>query len=381
MKLKIKLKLFISTFLLGLFFHGAAYALAVETPASHAILIDLQTNTVFLNKNADERMPTSSMSKTMSLYVVFDALKQGQLRLDDEFTVSEKAWRMEGSKMFIKVGTKVKVEDLIRGVAIQSGNDATVALAEGIAGTEEAFVERMNIRAKELGMNNSHFMNSSGWPDPEHYSTPRDLALLAQHIIQDFPEYYHYFAEREFTYNKIKQPNRDPLLGRVSGADGIKTGHTEVAGYGMIGSAIRDGRRLVLVVNGLADQKARADESARLIEWGFRNFQNQKVVTAGEVVDTAKVWLGVDAEVPLAAGKDLILTLPAAKRRDIKLTTMYQEPLQAPIKQGDVIAKLRIEIPDQEALFVDLQAAKDIPRKGLFGRVMARFKYLIGSRG
>jgi len=354
-----------------------SYAASFETPATHAILVDIKTGTVLLDKNADAHMPTSSMSKAMTLYMVFEALKQGQLKLDDELPVSEKAWKMEGSKMFIKVGSKVKAEDLIRGVAIQSGNDATVALAEGLAGTEEAFVERMNIRAGELGMANSHFMDASGWPAPEHYSTPRDLALLAQRLMTDFPEYYHYFGEKEFTYNKIHQPNRDPLLGKVAGADGIKTGHTDIAGYGLIGSAIRNGRRLVLVINGLPSEKARAEEGAKLLEWGFLNFENKEIFKAGDPVGTAKVWQGQEDEVPLAAEKDLTVVLPIARRAEMKMAVIYQGPLPAPIRKGSLAAKLHITIPDQPPLDVNLLAGKDVERKGVFGRVAARVRYLL----
>jgi len=366
--------------LAALFLFGAAvpsYALPIDTAATHAILVDVDTGTVLLNKNADVHMPTSSMSKTMTLYLVFDALKQGQLKLSDEFTVSEKAWRMEGSKMFIKVGSKVKVEDLIRGVAIQSGNDAAVTLAEGLAGSETDFAGRMNERAKELGMSNSHFMNASGWPVPDHYSTPRDLALLARHIIVDYPEYYRYFGEKDFTYNKIHQPNRDPLLGKVDGADGIKTGHTDIAGYGLIGSAKRNGRRLILVINGLQSEKARAEEGARLMDWGFRNFEKKTLVKKGDQVEVAKVWLGQETDVPLIADKDLTVVLPAGRKSDVKMTVNYKAPIEAPIKQGAVVGKLHIVIPDQDPVDVNLVAGKDVERAGLFTRVAARFRYLV----
>jgi D-alanyl-D-alanine carboxypeptidase (penicillin-binding protein 5/6) len=375
-----KMKIFLSVvvFLLA---SGVApvYAVSIDTPATHAILVDVNTGAVLLDKNADVHMPTSSMSKTMTLYMVFDALKQGQLKLTDELPVSEKAWRMQGSKMFIKVGGKVKVEDLIRGVAIQSGNDATVALAEGLAGTEEAFVERMNIRARELGMANSHFMDASGWPAPEHYSTPRDLALLAQRLITDFPEYYHYFSEKEFTYNKIHQQNRDPLLGKVEGADGIKTGHTDIAGYGLIGSVLRNGRRLILVVNGLADEKARREEGAKLLEWGFRNFENKQILKAGDEVEKARIWLGKEDEVPLVAEKDLTVVLPVASRSDIKMTVSYAGPVKAPIKKGALLAKLNVTIPDQPPVSVNLLAAADVERKWLLGRIADRFHYLVSG--
>lgn len=360
-----------------LFSTPVAYAEQIETLAKQAILVDTGTGVVLLDKNADERMPTSSMSKVMSLYVIFDALKQGRLQLEDEISVSEKAWRMEGSKMFIKVGTKVKVEELIRGVAIQSGNDAVVALAESVSGTEEAFADAMNVKAAELGLANSHFVNASGWPDPDHYSTPRDLATLAQRIITDFPEHYHYFSEKEFTYNKIRQQNRDPLLGRVQGADGIKTGHTEVAGYGLIGSAQRDGRRLILVVNGLPDEKARGDEGARLMEWGFKNFETKKIISKGEIIDSAKVWLGDKSAVPLSASSDMTVVLPRTQRAQLKLTLSYQEPLKAPVKKGEQAALLRVELPGQKPVEMPLLAGEDVARKGVFGRVADRLGYLL----
>ena len=274
----------------------------------------------------------------------------------------------------------MKVEDLIRGVAIQSGNDATVVLAEGLAGSEDAFAERMNARAKELGMNNSHFMNASGWPVPEHYSTPRDLATLAFHLLSDYPEYYHYFGEKEYTYNNIHQANRDPLLGKVAGADGIKTGHTDIAGNGLIGSARRDGRRLILVINGLPDEKARAEEGARLMEWGFHNFENRTLFKKGEAIGQAKVWLGQEEEVPLVAEKDFTAVLPIAKRTDMKMTIRYNAPLVAPIQNGALVAKLHIEIPDQPAQDINLLAGSNVVRKGLLGRVADRAGYLLGSR-
>lgn len=361
-------------------FSAKVGAETIDTTASHAILMDAETGSILLDKNINERMPTSSMSKTLTLYAVFDALQKGTIKLEDEIQVSEKAWRMAGSKMFIRVGSNVKVEDLIRGVAIQSGNDATVALAEALAGTEEAFAERLNVIAKDLGMTNSHFMNASGWPDPEHYSTAHDLAILAKRIIADFPDHYHYFAEKEFTYNNIRQHNRDPLLGRLAGADGIKTGHTEAAGYGLIGSAIRQGRRLILVVNGLQSEKARQEESIRLLEWGFRNFENKKVLQKGLALETAEVWLGDKEKVSLVTDQDMTVTLPVSARADIKMSVTYMSPLKAPIKKGDAVAKLLIKIPGQSPRQVDLLAGEDVARKGFFGRAFAQAHYLLTER-
>lgn len=350
---------------------------AIDTLAKQAIIVDANTGTVLLEKEANERMPTSSMSKTMTIYMVFEALKSGHIKLDDEFLISEKAWRMQGSKMFVPLGEKVKVEDLIRGILIQSGNDATIAMAEGVSGSEEAFVDAMNKRAQDIGMTSSHFMNASGWPDPEHYSTPRDLALLAYRIINDFPEYYSYFSEREFTYHNIKQQNRDPLLGRVPGADGLKTGHTDIAGYGLIGSALRDGRRVIMVVNGLASEKERLEEGVRLMEWAFRNFELKTVAQKDATVENAPVWLGESAEVPLVAEKDVQMLLPRAGRADVKVAAVYNSPLKAPVQKGAEVGVLKIEIPGQQPSEVKLLAGADVARKGLFGRIKARLEYLV----
>ncbi|MFH1158178.1 MAG: D-alanyl-D-alanine carboxypeptidase family protein [Pseudomonadota bacterium] len=373
--MKKKIPLFAAAFLLACV--TSSHAAVLSTPATHAILLDAGTGTVLLDKNADDRMPTSSMSKVMTLYMVFDALKKGQLKLNDNLPVSEKAWRMGGSKMFIKVGSRVKVEDLIRGVAIQSGNDATVALAEGLAGSEEAFAGHMNSRAREMGMTNSHFMNASGWPVQEHYSTPRDLSLLAFRMLADFPEHYHYFGEKEFTYNRIHQFNRDPLLGKVTGADGIKTGHTEIAGYGLIGSASRGGRRLILVINGLQSEKQRAEEGTKLLEWGFRDFESRKILKKGDPVAEAEVWLGQEDKMPLVAETDMTAILPVIGRENVRMTAIYEAPLIAPVRKGVLAGKLRIEIPDQLPVEVNLLTGKRVGRKGISGRVMDRFFYLL----
>ncbi len=351
----------------------------LETKAKQAIIVDVNTGVVLYEKDAHVRMPTSSMSKVMTTYMLFEELKKGAIKLDDTILVSEKAWNMGGSEMFIEVGERVRVEDLIRGIVIQSGNDATVAVAEGLAGTEEAFAEAMTVRAKELGMKESNFKNASGWPDPDHYSTAHDLAILAYRTIQDFPEYYHYFAEREFTYNKIRQPNRDPLLGAVAGADGLKTGHTEAAGYGLMGSAIRDGHRVVMVINGLESIAERKEEGIRLLEWAFRNFERKKLVKQGEAVDRAAVWLGKTPDVELVAAKDLDIVMPRTRRNDVRMSVSYQAPLAAPVKKGTVVGKLKVEIPDQAPMEVDLMAANDVPRLGAFGRAKARAKYLLSG--
>ncbi len=350
------------------------------TVAKQAIIIDYDTGMTLLEKNPDEKMPTSSMSKTMTVYLVFQALKEGKLKLDDTLPVSEKAWRMEGSKMFIEVGKQIKVEDLIQGVIVQSGNDATVALAEGIAGTEEAFADRMNTKAESIGMSNSHFMNASGWPDPDHYSTARDLSTLAVHLIRDFPEDYKYYSEKEFTYNNIRQPNRNPLLYRNIGADGIKTGHTEGAGYGLMGSGARDGRRVVMVLNGLESEKVRAEESARLLDWALRSFENVKIFAAGETVEEAPVVMGKSATVPLVIQKDLNVTVPVSVKNDLKVEVAYKGPLQAPVKKGQQVGVLRVDSPRIGKIELPLIAGADVGRIGFFAGTIAKARLMLDGR-
>lgn len=351
-----------------------------DTIAREAIVIDYDTGTVLLDKNADQKMPTSSMSKTMTIYMAFEALKNGKLSLDQKLPVSEKAWRMQGSKMFVEVGSAIAVEDLIRGIIIQSGNDATIVLAEGISGTEEGFADMMNAKAREIGMDNSHFVNASGWPDPEHYSTARDLATLAVHTIRDFPDFYKYYAEKEFTWHNIHQMNRNPLLFRDIGADGLKTGHAEEAGYGVIGSGTMDGRRVVLVVNGLADEKERAQESARLLEWGLRNFENAKLFTAGDTVEQAYVAMGESEQIPLIVNEDIVVTVPKAVRNDLKVTALYETPLIAPVKKGDQVGTLRVDIPRVGVREYPLMAGQDVDKLGLIAGTLTKAKMMLGAR-
>lgn len=354
----------------------------IETSAREAVMIDVVTGAVLLAKNADQRTPPSSMSKLMTVYMVFDKLKRGDLQMSDELPVSPKAWRMQGSKMFVMVNSQVKVEDLLRGVIIQSGNDATVVLAEGLAGTEEAFAEQMTRKAKELGMTGSQFKNASGWPEDGHYMTVRDIATLGQHIIKDFPEYYPIYHEKEFTYNKIKQGNRNPLLYDQTGADGLKTGHTEAAGYGLAASVERNGRRLILVVNGLGSMQNRADETRRLMEWGFREFENYKPFRAGETVAEADVWLGSQKTVPLIVDQDVVATLPRRVRDNAKITLKYNGPLAAPIARGATVGKITIESPDAETIEVPVKAAASVERLGFMGRMSAALSYLLwGTAG
>ncbi len=341
--------------------------------------MDYDTGRVLLEKNADEKMPTSSMSKVMTIYIVFDMLKKGQLSLEQEFTVSEKAWRMQGSKMFVELGKTVKVEDLIRGVVIQSGNDATIVLAEGVAGSEDAFADMMNKKAEELGMVNSHFMNASGWPDPEHYSTARDLAILAKAMVHDFPDYYKYYSEIEFTYHNIKQGNRNPLLYKNMGADGMKTGHTDGAGYGLIGTGIHKNRRTIMVVNGLESMNERASEGAKLLDWGMKNFENKTLVKAGQPVDKARVVLGEQENVPLVVKDDVFVTIPKTAANNYKASVSYKEPIEAPVKTGQQLGTLNIEIAGGDKISVPLYAGKEVKRLGFFSGALIKALMLVSG--
>lgn len=342
----------------------------LDTTAKFAIIIDHVTGAVLLEKEPDASMVPSSMTKLMTAYIVYEMLRGGRLKLDQELPVSERAWRMGGSKMFVQVGTSVKVEDLIRGVIVQSGNDACIVLAEGIAGSEEQFAELMNAKARDLGLERTTFRNSTGWPHPEHRSSARDIATLARRIIRDFPEYYHYDAEKSFRYNGIEQQNRNPLL-QKNLADGLKTGHTDEAGYGLVASADRNGRRVIVMVNGLETMRARAEESERLLEWSFREFENVTLFTAGDVVEQAPVHLGTAPTVPLVGGRDVVMTMPRGWRNRAKVTLSYSTPVPAPVQRGTKLGTLAVSGQGVPELEVPLLAGADVPRLGLPGRAIA----------
>ncbi len=360
---------------------------AVETIAKSAVLMDAETGTLLIDKNAAEPMAPASMSKLMTVYMVFDRLRDGRLSLDDTFLVSENAWRTGGVKsgsstMFLEPGKRVSVEDLLRGIIIQSGNDACIVVAEGLSGSEENFAAEMTERGRQIGLKNSTFKNATGWPNPEHRMSPMDLAVLAKHTIKDFPDYYRYFAETSFAYNGISQSNRNPLLYKNMGVDGLKTGHTEESGYGLTSSAVRGDRRLILVVNGLASKKERSAEPQRLLDWGFREYDNYALLKSGEVFEEAQVWLGSQPTVQLIVEADLTLTLPKKSRRDMKVTVNYQGPLPAPIKKGQQMATLNINVPGMDPVQVPLVAAADVEQLGLFGRLGAAFRHILwGSSG
>jgi len=353
-------------------------ARAIETTAKQAILMDFETGTVLMEKNARSPMYPASMTKVMTAYIAFQRLSEGRLSLDDEIPVSEKAWRKGGSKMFIEVGNRVRVEDILRGIIVQSGNDASIALAEALSGTEGAFAEKMNETALDIGMTDTQFRNSTGWPDPEHYTTAYDLARLAQRLIADFPEYYHYYSETEFTWNEIRQGNRNPLLYRPGlGADGLKTGHTEAAGYGLTASAKRGDQRLIAVINGLDSVRARGTEAEKILEWGFRNFENRTLFKAGDTVEEAGVWLGVEETVPLVTKEPVRLTLPRSGNADMTAVVRYDGPIPAPIAEGAHVATLTVSATDLQPIEIPLYAAHTVEKLGFMGRILAAARTLV----
>lgn len=355
-----------------------------EITARQAIVLDYQTGFVMFERNADDRMPPSSMSKIMTAYMVFKAIKEGRMSLEDTLPVSERAWRMQGSKMFVPLGGRVKVEDLIRGMIVQSGNDACIVLAEALAGTEEAFAEQMNVEARRLGLTASNFRNATGWPDPDHYTTARDLATLARRVIDDHPEFYRYYREVEFVYGRdertgreIRQGNRNPLLYRNIGADGIKTGHTEAAGYGLTASAQRDGRRVIAVFNGWPSMRTRAEESERMIDWAFREFQTYRLFSGGQEVERADVWLGQKPGVALLTARDVAITMPRRLRPQLQARVIYDNPVAAPVREGQVLGRVVMSAPGIAPVDVPLLASESVDRLGFAGRMGAAVNYLV----
>jgi D-alanyl-D-alanine carboxypeptidase (penicillin-binding protein 5/6) len=336
-----------------------------QTAAAHAMLIEAESGSVLFEKAADDLIPPASLSKLMTQEVVFNEIKQGRLNPTTEFIVSTNAWRRGGapshtSSMFIPIHSKVSVDDLLHGAIIQSANDACIALAEGISGNESTFAELMTKRARELGLAKSTFGNSTGLPDPRQLMTARELAKLARHLIETYPDYYKYYSEREFTWNKIRQFNRNPLLNLNIGADGLKTGFTKEAGYGLVGSAVQNGLRLIVVVNGLRSEKERADEAKKLLEWGFHSFQSGLLFAAGQEIAQAKLYGGVKGHVPLMARKEVRLMVPRGSRDKIIARVVYSGPVRAPVEQGQKIGTLKVWRGESVVLEVPLQAAESV---------------------
>jgi D-alanyl-D-alanine carboxypeptidase (penicillin-binding protein 5/6) len=364
-----------------------ASAQSISTPARHALLLDASTGSVLFEKDADTAFPPASMSKLMTVYLAFDAIKNGEMRLDDEVVVSDEAWREwnnRGSTMFLRARDVVTVADLLRGIIVLSGNDACVVLAEHMAGAQETFVDWLNAKAVDLGMTSSHFANANGWPAEGHVMSARDLATLALHLATDFPDLYPMFAEREFLYKDFRSNrfNRNPLLGNFPGADGLKTGHTEESGYGLAASAEREGRRLVLVVGGLGSTAERMRESQRLMQYGFRNFSTYPLFRTGETVEHAEVWLGEDLTVPMVIGEDLSITMSRRQRAEMKVSAEYTNPVAAPITQGQKLGELIVDLPGRQPIRLPLLAGRTVGDVGGFGKIGAAFEYLLfGSSG
>ncbi|BAK83120.1 D-alanyl-D-alanine carboxypeptidase [Komagataeibacter medellinensis] len=342
----------------------------IDTIARWACIVDYTTGAVLLEKAADERMPPSSLTKMMTAYIVFSMLRAGRLTLEQTLPVSEKAWRMQGSKMFVPLNGSVAVSDLIQGMVIQSGNDACIVLAEGIAGSEDQFVGLMNAKAAELGMSNSHFLNATGWPMDGHYMSARDVTTIAMHLIHDFPDYYHFFSEKSFRYNKIAQENRNALVVRGV-ADGLKTGHTDAGGFGLCASAERSGNRVVMAINGLPSSNARAQEGERLFEWSFVNFENATLIHNGTVVDNVPVWLGQAATVPVVATRDVTLTLPHGWQNRVHVSMEYNAPIPAPVVAGQQVGEMVVANTGLAEIRIPLIAGAAVPRLGLVGRASA----------
>lgn len=351
------------------------------TSAKQLILVDTKTGEILLEKNADELMHPASMSKIMTVYLAFEAIKKGHLKLDDKVPISENAWRKGGSRMFLKLNSQIDVSDILRGIIVQSGNDAAIALAEHLEGSEEAFAEKMTLKAKELGLQNSTFKNATGWPDDDHLMTARDLSKLAVLTIKRFPELYSIYSETNFTHNKIKQGNRNPLLYKGMGADGLKTGHTKAAGYGLTASVERAGRRLVLVINGLTSARKRTIESQRVIEWGFREYENHKVYNANDSVASIDVWLGEVKTIPALIETELLLTIKRSDKQKMKMIVNYEEPITAPISKGQKVGTLKVQIPQKTELTYPLVSAIDVERLNPLRRILAAINYLVWGSG
>ena len=372
--------------LLALFAASPAWS-AFETRAGSAWVYDQTTGTVLLSKNADTPLPPASMSKLMTLNMLFEALQDGKVTLDTRFPVSSRAASMGGSTLFLDPRDTPTVEQLIKGIVVQSGNDACVVVAEGLAGTEEAFARAMNQRAAAIGLNNSYFVNSSGWPHPDHRMSMEDLGLLAVRLIEEFPEYYTYFAMQEYQFDgraPANTRNRNPILAMDIGADGLKTGHTQEAGYGLVGSAVQGGRRVVFVVNGLDSEQARAEESARIVSWAFRQFVERKVVTEGTRLADVPVWMGTVRSVGLIVPQDVTMLVPSVMRDKMEASISYETPLRAPIAAGQQIGTLTLDLGDLGTRELPLTAEAAVPQGGFGPRMRTAaqelLRQLVGSQ-
>ncbi len=361
----------------GLFLASVVAALAAppQIMAPHALLVEAETGSILFEKAADDLVAPASLAKLMTVNVVFDQLQLGNISLDDQYVISVNAWRKGGapsggSTMYAALHSKVKVEDLLKGIVIQSANDGCIALAEGIAGNETEFVRMMNDRAREIGLTKSIFTNVDGLPDPKMRVTPRELAIVARHIVLNYPDYYKWFGEREFTWNKIRQMNRNPLLGIIEGADGLKTGFTNEAGYNLVGSAVQNGVRLIVVVTGLKNPKDRADDAKKLLDYGFKNFDSRVLFAEGQTVAEAKVYGGAQGRVPVAAKGAIKLMVPRGVSDKIVAKMVYTGPVRAPVQEGQAIGNLQVWRGDAKVLEVPVQASESVAAGSISRRAL-----------
>ena len=368
-----KFVLFFSLILLN------SIAYSIETIAKQAILYDYETKSIMFEKNSQELMSPSSMSKIMTIYFLFKKINDGEVSLSDKFPVSKKAWKKGGSKMFLNVDTLVSVEDLIRGIIVQSGNDACIALAEGISGSEQEFVNELNDLKQEIGLTDSNFTNSTGWPDPEHLTTVKDLLTLTIRTIEDYPELYHYYAEKEFTYNDIKQLNRNPLLFNNENADGLKTGHTSLGGYGLVATVKKNNRRIILILNGLKSSKQRSKESSRLINVGFKQFKSIQVAEQGKILDKIKVWGGNKKEIGLYSKDNIAITIPKGLANNLTFAVKFFSPIIAPVAKDQQVAEFVIKKKNNNEIIkkYELYSKEEVKKMSFFSKAIHNFKYLL----
>jgi len=368
-------KLFLAFLFSSILFTSKLYA--IDTKAEQAIVMDFDTNEILFEKNSNIKTPPASMTKIMTVYAAFDRLKNTDLSIENECVVSAKAYKMGGSRTFLEIDDKVSIDELLKGIIIQSGNDASVALAECLAGTEDDFAKLMNVYAKRIGMRNTNFLNSSGWPEDNHYSTVYDLALLSNSLINEFPDLYLYFSDKEFTYNDIKQPNRNKLLSSVQGADGLKTGFTRASGWGIAATAKREDRRITVVINGTNSSRSRLNEASNLINWAFSQTSQKLLVDENQVIVEVDVWLGNKPRVNLVSSKKIVSTLSFDQIQLIKSSLEYKRPIEAPIKKGEVYGKLIIDIEGKPNIEVELIAQENVGTINPISKVFAAMKYLI----
>lgn len=363
--------------LILIFFIYPLNLLAIDTKAEQAIVVDFTTKEILFEKNSNKKIPPASMTKIMTVYIAFDRIVNTDLSIKNECKISAKAYKMGGSRTFLEIDNNVSIDDLLKGIIVQSGNDASIALAECLAGTEEDFAKLMNFYASNIGMSNTNFVNSSGWPDKNHFSTVRDLAILSNELIRNFGQLYEYFKLKEFTHNEIKQPNRNRLLSNVVGADGLKTGYTKKSGWGISGSAVRDNRRITVVINGTNSSRSRLNESSNLLNWAFNQTSQKILVSKGQIIKNVDVWLGSAPNLNLVVEKDIISILSFDQLQMIKANITYNKPISAPVKKGDKLGTLNIIIDGKENLIIPLVADKNVNQINPFLRIFAALKYLI----